>query len=209
MSRSTSCESRFRALSGITGVVAAAWIMSLAACGGPSRIEVAPPTGDRDIDRAALAGAFGQALPGETIQFQAGTYLIGGEPIALRTPDVSLVGDPAGTTLLGCTLEELDALTPRTFMSNCGGVRLEGEAQRVANLRFESFALSLEIALPVSPDGPELERAFTGGHILERNSFVNSFSLQIELDADSTVVVRDNEFLNTWHAVAISVGMSA
>lgn len=169
-------------------------------CGDASRIELPDPTGDRGSDRAALADAFEQVPAGGTVSFGAGTYLIGGERLTLTTPGVSLVGHADGTTLLGCTEDEIDVGTTRDFDTNCDGIRLGAEAQRVSGLRFESFDMSLDIEHVERSDRTV---SFTGGQVVEGNSFLNSASLQITVDADSTVLIRGNEFRNTWHALAI------
>jgi hypothetical protein len=169
-------------------------------CGDALRIDLPDPTGDRESDRAALTTAFEQVPPGGTISFGTGTYVIGGESLTLTTPGVSLLGHPDGTTLLGCTGEELEGVTPRDFQANCRGIRLGAEAQRVSGLRFESFSMSLQIEQVI---GSDRTPPFTGGQIVEGNSFSNSAFFEITVDADSTVLIRGNEFRNMWHAFAI------
>jgi hypothetical protein len=60
-------------------------------------VHVAAPTGVRDADRASILAALGQVQPDGTIQFAAGTYLIG-EIISFPTPGITLLGHPGGTT---------------------------------------------------------------------------------------------------------------
>jgi hypothetical protein len=46
-----------------------------------------------------------QVKPGATVQFAAGTYLVG-EIIPIATPGLTLLGHPDGTTLRACEAED-------------------------------------------------------------------------------------------------------
>lgn len=179
---------------------------------------VAEPTGERARDHAAVAEAFERVEPGGTIAFAAGTYLVGSEGLVLRTPRVTLLGHPDGTTLLGCTVEERadpgmgyleDDPEMGYFWDVCDGLILAAEAQRVSGLRFEGFSRALAIRDPSAEGEPPASAgsdgatAFTGGHIIEGNTFQDVVTFSIQLDADSAVTVRGNVFRNTHHAVAI------
>lgn len=164
---------------------------------------VAAPTGDRETDQASVQAAFESVQPGGTVQFAAGTYLIGGAGMTLRTSDVTLRGDPAGTVLRGCTDEQLASMGEQAYLSSCGGIALVGGRQQVRALAFEGFGISLWITAPVDRatdmPGPNTQ----GGHVIEGNTFRNSTSLEVHLDADSAVTIRGNTFRNTYHALAL------
>ena len=163
-------------------------------------VQVAPPTGDAETDRANVKAAFDAVQPGGTVQFAPGTYVVGGEGLVLRTPGVTLQGHPGGSTLLGCAPED----TVGSSEDTCGdGLVLAAGLQRVTGLRFESFSTALAIEEPAAPVGTDHTAPGSGGHLIERNSFRNSGSVSIALDADSAVVVRDNAFENMWHAVSL------
>lgn len=104
-------------------------------------VRVATPTGERVTDRENIQAAFDAVQPGGTVIFAAGSYVVGGEGLVLRTPGVALRGDPDGTTLLGCTRTQRKSLAlgewPE-FSEACGdGLVLAAEAQQVSDLRFE------------------------------------------------------------------------
>jgi hypothetical protein len=173
-----------------------------------TRIDLPEPTGDRARDHAAVAEAFERVEPGGTIAFAAGTYLVGSEGLVLRTPGVTLHGHPDGSTVVGCTAEER-ADPNFDLRGMCNGFVLAAEEQRVMGLHFESFAVSLGLGDPTAfgvataDDGPDRPTSFTGGHVIEDNTFQNVGSIDVALDADSTVWIRRNVFRNTWHAVAL------
>ncbi|MBW3566215.1 MAG: right-handed parallel beta-helix repeat-containing protein [Acidobacteria bacterium] len=170
-------------------------------------VRVAAPTGERVTDRENVQAAFDAVQPGGTVVFAAGAYVVGGEGLVLRTPGVALRGDPDGTTLLGCSRKQRRSLPAGAFSEfseACGdGFVLAAEAQRVSDLHFESFSLALSIREATESETQGRSASFTGGHVVEDNSFHDGFSFQIVLDADSTVRVRRNVFRNVWHAVAI------
>jgi hypothetical protein len=174
-----------------------------------TRIDLPEPTGDRARDHAAVAEAFERVEPGGTIAFAAGTYLVGSEGLFLRTPGVTLQGHPDGSTLVGCTTEERADLDFGDLYEMCNGFMLAAEEQRVTGLRFESFNAALYLPEPTAvgaattDDGPDRPTSFTGGHVIEDNTFQDVGSVDVGLDADSTVWIRRNVFRNTWHAVAL------
>jgi hypothetical protein len=149
-----------------------------------------------------VAGALEDAPPGSTIEFAAGTYLLGGEALVVGTPGIRLRGHPDGTTLLGCTEDERAAMPIEEFWEMCNGFILAGEGQHVSDLRFEGFGDALAIRHPSAVDLPEREVPYTGGLMIEDNVFQDVTSFSIRLDADSVVLVRRNAFRNTWHALA-------
>jgi hypothetical protein len=170
-------------------------------------VHVAAPTGERADDRASIQTAFDAVQPGGTVAFAAGTYVIGGDGLVLATPGVALIGHPTGTTLQGCTREQRIGLDAEEFSEACGdGFVLAAQAQRVSGLRFESFDLALNIRKATEGEAQGRSASFTGGHVIEDNSFHDGISFDISLNADSTVRVRRNVFRNVWHAVAIVGG---
>lgn len=94
-------------------------------------VHVAPPTGETEADRASVQAAFDAVQPGGTVQFAAGTYLIG-EIIPVPTPRVTLFGHTGGTTLCGC---EPSAFGDRDFaVAECSELSLAGGHQTVRDL---------------------------------------------------------------------------
>jgi len=59
--------------------------------------------------------------------------------LALRASDVTLVGDPSGTVLRGCTDEELASMGEEAYLGSCAGIGLMGGRQQVRALTFEGF----------------------------------------------------------------------
>jgi hypothetical protein len=138
----------------------------LAAAGGPHVVHVAPPTGDVATDRASIMAALEEVRPGGTVQFAPDTYVIGIDTpgsfafILVTVPRVTLLGHPDGTTLWGCSLEDI-------LPSNCSGIRLEAEFQSVRDLTFEAMGQPLNIGRISTPT--------VGGYRIEGNTFRSTF----------------------------------
>jgi parallel beta-helix repeat protein len=175
-------------------------------------VRVAPPTGEREADRASILAALEQVRPGGTVQFAAGTYLVG-EIIRVSTSGITLLGHPGGTTLRGCNPK--DFVDPNDFFS-CNGLELAGARQTVRGFTFEYtfWALHLgccfgERATMTLPDGtsqviPALYRT-EGGHLVEGNTFRSAASgVRVNGDWTEPAIVRNNRFVNNWHAVSIN-----
>lgn len=179
--------------------------MVLAACGSEaSRVAVvASPTGDRDRDRASLRAAFDSVRPGGVVQFAAGTYVIGGNGMELRASDVTLLGDAKGTVLRGCSEAQLASMDEETYFTSCGGIALTGARQQVRALTFEGFSAALGVHAPTDSAMQQAMPNVEGGHVIEGNTFRNSTTLEVHVDADSAVTIRGNTFRNTYHAVAV------
>lgn len=177
-------------------------VTSCAATGG-LLVDVAAPTGDRESDRTSVRTAFDSVQPGGTVQFAAGTYLIGGEALELRTSDVTLRGDPGGTVLRGCDDVQLASMSEEDYFGSCGGLALVGGRQQVRALTFEGFTASLLIHAPVGSNSQSIPPNTEGGHVIEGNTFRNSTTVEVHVDADAAVLIRGNTFRNTYHAVAI------
>jgi parallel beta-helix repeat protein len=164
-------------------------------------VQVAAPTGDRAKDLASVQAALAAVRSGGTVQFAAGTYLIGGA-LSVTTSGVTLAGHRDGTVLQGCTTVEMAAMQETAFFARCRGPVLRGGRQTVRGLTFEQFVQSLEIGQASAPNAPPAANT-DGGHLIEDNTFRNSVSLQMVIDADAPVVIRRNRFRNTYHAVAM------
>jgi pimeloyl-ACP methyl ester carboxylesterase len=211
-------RNRFTAgLSGLALLLAAGCVAVQPLPGAPGDdagvVHVAPPTGERTTDRASILAALDEVEPGGTIQFAAGTYLIG-EIISVTVPHITLLGHPDGTSLRGCDPAEF---VDRQFVrENCNGLELAGGHQTVRDFTFEyaHWALHLgccqgERALLRAPDGslvegPAIYRT-EGGHLVERNVFRRSLSgIRMYGDWTEPAIVRNNRFVDNWHSVSIN-----
>jgi hypothetical protein len=175
-------------------------------------VRVAPPTGEHATDRASILAALEQVRSGGTVQFASGTYLVG-EIVRVSTPGITLVGHPDGTTLRGCNPE--DFVDPNDYFS-CNGLELAGARQTVRGFTFEYLFWAVHLgccfgerAYFTLPDGtsqaiPALYRT-AGGHLVEGNTFRSAASgVRVNGDWAEPAVVRDNHFVNNWHAVSIN-----
>jgi parallel beta-helix repeat protein len=177
-------------------------------------IQVAPPTGEQETDRASILAAVDRVLPGGTMQFAPGTYLVG-RMISIATPGVTLLAHPDGTTLRGCDAEGFDEvgrgmvatwlgeLTPdesRASVDACGIFGLTGGHATVRGFTFESAWSGLilgccEAGLKAQPTD--------GGYVIEGNTFRDIINgVRGILWAPEPSIIRDNRFVNTFHAVS-------
>jgi parallel beta-helix repeat protein len=164
-------------------------------------VHVAPPTGDRDTDRASILAALEQVEPGGTIQFAPGTYLLGGF-IPVSVSGVTLLGHPSGTTLLGCDPAMAPPPDPRV---RCNTLALIGSRQAVRNLTFEYMSWGLTVGFEVRGNREFVFHSGEGGHLIEGNTFRDSWNgVRAFGDWPEPVVVRGNRFINTYHAGDIS-----
>jgi parallel beta-helix repeat protein len=181
-----------------------------AAVGGAHVVHVAPPTGNRDLDRASILAALGEVRPGGTVQFAEGTYLIGFDTpfsldfIRVTVPRITLLGHPAGTTLRGCNPEDF-------VFVGCNGLELTGGHQTVRDLTFEYswFALFLGREFSVDPDGNfffDPIESGPGGYRIENNTFRNIISVTMYGRLREPSLIRHNTFTNVWHAVVVRGG---
>ncbi|HUG38904.1 MAG TPA: alpha/beta fold hydrolase [Longimicrobiales bacterium] len=165
-------------------------------------VHVAPPTGDRETDRASILAALGDVEPGGTVQFAPGTYLMGGQIIRITIPRVTLAGHAEGTTLRGCYPDEFSMENTAEFGNNCNGIELAGGWQTVRNLTIEHafWALHVGCCWDSSPHMMPGE----GGHLIEGNTFrSNSSAVRVHGYWSEPTVIRNNRILNNWHSVAI------
>ncbi|MDX1747020.1 MAG: right-handed parallel beta-helix repeat-containing protein, partial [Halobacteriales archaeon] len=172
---------------------------------------MAPPTGEKDIDRASILAALDEVEPGGTVQFAAGRYLVG-DVIRIPTPRLTLLGHPDGTTLRGCTPDEFerserdmaaaataeDAMAANAAWIRCGLLELTGGQVNVRGLTFELSRLGLLLGCC------HLDRRFetsTGGYLVEGNTFRNSHN-GIRPWTTEPSTIRGNRFVNTFHAIS-------
>lgn len=165
-------------------------------------IHVAPATGEREADRTSILAALDQAGQGDTIHFAPGTYRLGGS-IRVSVPGVTLLGSQDGTTLRGCEPDELVDYEPDS--DRCAGLELTRGHQTVRDLTFEHMSwATLQIVGESGPgDQPDMAANTEGGHLIENNTFRDSDSFDVISDASEPIVIRNNTFINTYHAVAI------
>ena len=195
------------------GCAAAPGAPAVAPGGDAGVVHVAPPTGDRETDRASILTALGDVEEGGTVQFASGTYLIG-EIVRVTVPHITLLGHPDGTSLRGCDPAEF---VDRQFVrENCNGLELAEGHQTVRGFTFEyaHWALHLgccqaERALLRAPDGSVVEGPAIyrteGGHLVERNVFRRSLSgIRMNGDWTEPAIVRNNRFIDNWHSVSIN-----
>jgi uncharacterized protein (TIGR02246 family) len=183
-----------------------------APAGGPGVVHVAPPTGEQEADRASILAALERVVPGGTVQFAAGTYLVG-EIISITTPEITLLGHREGTTLRGC--DDAD-FTRDVATRSCNGLELGGRRQTVRNITFENVFWGLHLgccwgkwSTQRRADGSTFERPdlrpTEGGHLVEGNTFRRAASgIRVNGDWSDPAIVRHNRFIDNWHAISIN-----
>jgi hypothetical protein len=165
-------------------------------------VHVAPPTGDRETDRASILAALGDVEPGGTVQFAPGTYLMGGQIIRITVPRVTLAGHAEGTTLRGCHPDEFPMQDNEEFGNHCNGLELAGGWQTVRNLTFEHTFWALHIGCCWDSRPGMLPGE--GGHLIEGNIFrSNRSAVRVHGYWSEPTVIRNNRLLNNWHSVAV------
>ncbi|WP_162339633.1 NosD domain-containing protein [Cyclobacterium salsum] len=173
-------------------------------------IYVAPPTGEKETDRASILAALEGVEPSGTIQFSAGTYLIG-PIIRVPTDEITLLGHPGSTVIRGCEPDDFPEFPSALFA--CHGFELTGARQTVRNLTFEYAWPGLFIGCCFPDDEEAMEtknpgqRKQPGGHLIENNTFKYSPNgLRVIGELEEDVVVRDNSFVDVYHAIGINGG---
>jgi haloalkane dehalogenase len=178
---------------------------------GSHTVHVAAPTGDQEHDRASILAAFEQIHPGGTVQFAAGMYRVG-RFIEVAVPGIALVGHPNGTTIRGCDPAVFDDMDVATI--ECNGFSLTGGHQTVRGLTFEYAWHALALGGLTCDDdgcrpGPPPVESRPGGYVVERNTFHHTPNgIRVFGQWSEPAVIRDNRFMNTYHAVMIN-GMAA
>lgn len=179
--------------------------------GGGDTVWIAPPTGVKDRDRANVQAVLDSVRPGDTVLFDAGMYVLG-EGVYLRVPDVTVLGHPEGTVLRGCEpeafeVEEADFLS---LVFGCTGFFVQAERQTIRDLTFE-YAWHGMVVGPY-PSTPEeaaategiLAPAPAGGQRIEGNTFrATPNGMRVMGMGDDVSVVRDNDFIDVFHAIGI------
>jgi len=176
-------------------------------------IPVAAPTGEAEADRAAIVAAVDDAVPGSTILFGAGRYLVG-PIIRIDTPGVTLLGHPEGTVLRGCELDEYEAMEQDFLtafeqdgmdvdfgiLERCGNLHITGGGVTVRRFTFEQSRMGIILGCCESE---QVLRSFAGGYLIEGNTFQNTGnSLRAWLQSEEPTVIRGNVFTNTFHALS-------
>jgi parallel beta-helix repeat protein len=171
-------------------------------------VRVAPPTGDAQEDRAAILKALEAAGPNDVLLFGSGTYLTGGVRINVTTPGVTLVGDADGTVIRGCdraTLDTLDVAAMR--QGRCAGLfALQGGRQAVRSMTLEGVHTALDLGWFVGEgDAPGED----GGYGVEDVTFRRvSKGVNVMGRWTEVATIRDNTFLNVYHAITLQGGTS-
>jgi len=189
-----------------------ALLVSLAACTTreSADVTVPAPTGVMEQDRAAVQSVFDSVRPGQTVEFAAGRDVLGAG-VRLTVPNVTVRGHPDGTVLRGCEPEAFDVTEAEVFsiVFNCAGFYIEAERQTVRGLTFEYMWHGIFIGrFPLSPEKAaetqELPPLSVGGQRIEGNTFrATSNGMRVLGIGDSVSVVRDNDFIDNFHAIGI------
>ena len=174
-------------------------------------VRVAPPTGERETDRASILAALELVQSDGTIHFAPGTYLVG-ELIRVTVPGITLQGHPDGTTLRGCEPEEFVEM--KVALYACNGLEPTGGRQTVRGLTFEyawhalhigCCAVRNEAEFQSRMDGERLEPSRVGGYRVEDNTFrYVQNGIRVVGEADEPTVVRGNRFIDTYHAIVVN-----
>jgi parallel beta-helix repeat protein len=172
-------------------------------------VHVAPPTGEREADRASILAALERARPGDVVQFGPGTYLVG-ELIPIETPQLTMLGHANGTTLRGCELASYeqverdrqavwdDVQARLLIMNRCGVFEMTGGHGTIRGLTFEHTWMGLALGWQGSED-----RVTDGGYLVENNVFRNSGNAVRGGNLSSTpTVIRGNRFINVFRALS-------
>lgn len=176
-------------------------------------VYVAPPTGEREIDRASILAALEEVEPSGIVQFAPGKYVVG-KVIQISNPQITLLGHPDGTILRGCEPEEfteiekaLETVTNPTegwaVVSGCGMLELTGGNVTVRNFTFEYTRLGLLLG---SSHAEDILYSSEGGYLIEENTFRNSSnSIRAMLVSPEPTIIRNNRFVNVFHAFSGAV----
>lgn len=179
--------------------------------GGGDTLRVAPPTGMKDRDRGNVQAVFDSVRAGETVVFDAGMYVLG-EGVHLRVPDVTVLGHPEGTVLRGCDPEafEVDEEEFLSVVFGCTGFFVQAERQTIRDLTFEYAWHGIVIGpYPSTPEEAAatqgiLAPAPSGGQRIEGNTFrATPNGMRVMGMGDEVSVVRDNDFIDVFHAIGI------
>lgn len=196
-----------------TLLIVSALLASLVACAtkDSADITVPAPTGVMEQDRAAVQSVFDSVRPGQTVEFAAGRYLLGAG-VRLKVPDVTIRGHPNGTVLRGCDPEAFTVTEAKmlSVVMNCAGFYIEAERLTVRGLTFEYMWHGIVIgAYPASEEEAAktqgvLPPISVGGQRIEGNTFrATPNGMRVLGIGDSVSVIRDNDFIDNFHAIGI------
>lgn len=185
-----------------------------AAIASSDTVHVAPPTGEKEADRASVQAAFDAVQPGGTVQFAPGTYLLGAGA-QLTVPDVTVLGHPDGTILRGCDPEAFtaEAYASGSIVFGCTGLYVQTERQTIRDLTFEytwhgivvgPFPATAEEAQAATQGETQLTSYPAGGQRIEGNTFrASPNGLRVRGPGAELSIVRDNDFIDVFHAIGI------
>lgn len=197
-------------------------VLSIGCTGGESESEmgrqgtgialhVAPPSGEVDVDRAAVQAAFDSVRSGDTVVFGVGRYLLGGGA-TLQVPGVTVMGHPDGTVLRGCEPEAFDIAPTElpSLVMSCTGLYLQAERQTIRNITFEYMWHGLVVG-PYPTTVEELVATQgvmppypAGGHTIQGNTFRSTPNgIRMLGVGEEVSVVSDNHFVDVFHAIGI------
>lgn len=174
-------------------------------------VRVAPPSAREGMDRANVQAALDSARSGDTVLFEPGTYVLGAG-VVLDVPDVTVIGHPRGTVLRGCEPAAFDIeesqIVPLVF--GCTGFFVRAERQTIRDLTFEYMWHGI-VAGPYPASMEELAATQgivapypAGGQHIEGNTFRSTPNgIRFLGVGDEVSVVRDNDFIDTGHAIGI------
>jgi prolyl oligopeptidase len=178
-------------------------------------VRVAPPTGETETDRARVQGAFDAVKPGGTILFGPGTYLLGAGA-RLTVPDVTVLGHANGTVLRGCDPDafEVEMLRIASVVFGCTGLYVQAERQTIRGLTFEytwhgivvgPYPTTEEEGAALQSSAASLPAPYpAGGQRIEGNTFrATPNGLRVLGTGNELSVVRDNDFIDVFHAIGI------
>lgn len=196
-----------------TLVFVPALIVSVVACASQESadVPVPAPTGVMEQDRAAVQSVFDSVRPGQTVEFAAGRYVLGAG-VRLTVPGVTVRGHPDGTVLRGCEPDAFDVTEAeyRAPVINCAGFYIETERQTVRDLTFEYMWHGIFIGRYPFPEEQAaktqgmLPPHSVGGQRIEGNTFrATPNGMRVLGIGDSVSVVRDNDFIDNFHAIGI------
>jgi len=164
----------------------------------------------------SILAALEQVRPGGTVQFGAGTYLVG-PLIRVDVPRITLAGHSTGTTLRGCDPSEYekmewavepafaaDPASAAAVVARCGMFELTGGHVTVRDITFENSRLGLVLGCC---HGDRDATMTNGGYLIERNTFRNSGNgIRPGLLSAEPTIIRGNVFINAFHAISARGG---
>lgn len=182
--------------------------------GGGDTLRIAQPTGVKDVDRANVQAVFDSVRSGETVLFGAGMYMLG-EGVHLRTPDVTVLGHPGGTVLRSCDPEafEIDESEFLPLVFGCTGLLVQAERQTIRDLTIEYAWHGIVVGpYPATAEEAAATQGIlppypVGGQRIEGNTFrATPNGMRVMGLGEDVSVVRDNDFIDVFHAIGIYGG---